>query len=126
MKPWMLTAVISMRWSLRQIAQEHRISRATVCRVVHEHASTAVNKGCHKRVRKTRPVTLTESMAGSPQSGRLKTYTFWKQGSDRRRTINHIVAPARSPFREIRSESCPFDLSPSELSKPHLKTEVLD
>jgi DNA invertase Pin-like site-specific DNA recombinase len=29
--------------SLRQIAQQHRISRATVCRVVHEHASTAVN-----------------------------------------------------------------------------------
>jgi hypothetical protein len=61
--------------SLRQIAKGHRISTATVQRVLHEHAQPPRSL-CDKKVLKTPPLNPAKSTAGSGRSSRAKRYRF--------------------------------------------------
>ncbi len=73
--------------SLRQIAKGHRISTATVQRVLHKHPAAQDQAACDKRGLKTSPLTSTKQSAGSHRSGCVKRYSF------RNRTIQRNQPP---------------------------------
>jgi DNA invertase Pin-like site-specific DNA recombinase len=72
--------------SLREIAKGHRISTATVQRVLRKNptqaARTRRNRPVTKGLRKTHPPNPTKQMTGSDRSGRVKKYTFWNSPYD--------------------------------------------
>ena len=66
--------------SIRQIAKGHRISTATVQRVLHKAPGRPGSSRCDKRGLKTSPPNPTKQSAGSHRSGRVKTYSFSDKG----------------------------------------------
>jgi methylphosphotriester-DNA--protein-cysteine methyltransferase len=86
--------------SLAQIAKAHRISRATVHRVLHAHARRTSSRWLEprsKRVLKTALANPTKQMAGSQRSGRSIRCTF-------KHTATHMGRMPRA-FRKI-PQSC--------------------